>query len=382
MTQRVIVIGGGIVGASAALHLARGGVDTVLFEGQRIGRATSAGAGIVAPGTSLRALPPFYELARPAVAYYPRLVSLLHDLDAGDTGYAVCGKLIVADTREKAELLPQHRALFVQRHADGMPNIGSITEVTPEEARSMLPVLGDIFAAMFVPEAARVDGARLREAMTAAASTLGAKVISADATLKVENDTVIGVEAYDEFYPADTVVVATGAWTNDLLAPIGITMPIEPQKGQIIHIDMPGQDTTNWPILDWSGPQYQLSFGPNRVVCGATREFDSGFDTRVTPAGVKEVLDEQLRLCPGLANGTIAEVRVGLRPYAQDAVPFIGALPGYDNMVLCSGHGPSGLQLGPYSGLLAAELAQGLQPSTDISSFQPDRPAGNREVTY
>jgi D-amino-acid dehydrogenase len=109
------------------------------------------------------------------------------------------------------------------------------------------------------------------------------------------------------------------------------------------------------------------------VVCGATREFNSGYDTRVTPAGVKEILDEQLALCPGLAHGTIAEVRVGLRPYSEDGVPFIGTVPGTDNVIVSTGHGPSGLQLGPYSGLLAAELAQGLQPSTNLESFRLNR---------
>lgn len=178
------------------------------------------------------------------------------------------------------------------------------------------------------------------------------------------------------------MVVCAGAWTNQILEPTGFSLPIKPQKGQIVHFDMPAQDTSRWPILGWGESQYQLSFGPNRVVGGATREFDSGYDLRVTPAGVKHVLDEQLRICPGLAHSTIAEVRVGLRPYSDDALPFIGRVPGIDNLVVGSGHGPSGLQLGPYSGLLAAELAQGLQSSTDINSFRLDREVEFKEVPY
>lgn len=381
MNQRVVVIGGGIVGASAAFHLAKAGVETVLVESAITGRATSAGAGIVSPGTSLRPLPPFYELAKPAVAYYPQLVETLRDLDAGETGYDVCGKLMVADTDEKATLMPERLALFEQRRSEGMPNLGNIEKIPPAEARKMLPILGDVLDAMYVPEAARVDGTLLREAMTVGAERLGAIPVRGTAMLMEKNGKVNGVEVDGKRISADRVVVAAGAWTNDVLAAIGYRLPIEPQKGQIIHIEMPGQDTTRWPILDWAGPQYQLCFGPNRVVCGATREFDSGFDTRVTPAGVKEILDEQIRLCPGLANGTIAEVRVGLRPYADDAIPFIGPVPDHPNLIVCSGHGPSGLQLGPYSGLIAAELAQGLTPSTDISSFRLDRPVEARKET-
>lgn len=211
--------------------------------------------------------------------------------------------------------------------------------------------------------------------MTTGAEQLGARVIHSTAALLVEGNRVVGVQAGEETIPIDGVVVSAGAWINQLMEPLNFKLPIAPQKGQILHIDLPGQTTTHWPILDWSASQYQLCFGPNRVVCGATREFDSGYDLRVTPAGVKHILDEQLRLCPGLANGTIAEVRVGLRPYSADDRPFIGNVPGIDNVVVSSGHGPSGLTLGPYSGLLGAELAQGKTPSIDLSLFRLDRPA-------
>ncbi len=376
----IAVVGGGIVGASAAFHLAAAGIDTWLFDSGSMGRATSAGAGIIAPGTSTRALPPFYELAQPAVAYYPRLVDMLADVGEHDASYEVCGKLIVANTREKAEELPAHLDLIAERKANGMPNLGDISEISPLEARELLPTLGDVLSAAYISGAARVDGAKIRDALVCAAGKLGAHVVRGQAQLIVEAGKVVGVAADGKRIAADALIVAAGVWTNHILQPAGYRVPVEPQKGQIIHIELPGQDVTGWPILDWRGPQYQLCFGPHRVVCGATREFNSGYDTRVTPAGVKEILDEQLALCPGLARGTIAEVRVGLRPYSDDGVPFIDTVPGLDNVIVCTGHGPSGLQLGPYSGLLAAQLAQGVQLSTDITSFRLDRTIENGKV--
>lgn len=378
----IAVIGGGIVGASAAYHLAKAGVKTVLVDGSQVGKATSAGAGIVAPGTSLRPLPPFYELAKPAVSYYPTLADDLSSLNEENCGYEECGKLHVADTPEKAEQFPELKALFEKRRDEGMPNLDEISEVTPAEAQEMLPILGEMHAAMFISGAARVDGSTMRSALTNGARKLGARIIGGEATIDVSSGTVTGITTEEGAIAVDAVVVAAGAWTNSVLEPSGFSLAINPQKGQIVHIEMPGQDTTRWPILGWGESQYQLSFGPDRVVCGATREFDSGYDTRVTPAGVKHILDEQLRLCPGLADGTLAEVRVGLRPYSDDALPFIGAVPNVNNLVVGSGHGPSGLQLGPYSGLLAAELAQGLQPSTDINSFRLDRPVEFLEVAH
>lgn len=377
----VVVVGGGIVGASAALHLAAAGVATTLVDGEITGRATSSGAGIISPGTSTRPLPPFYELAKPAVSYYPQLVRTLEDLGIENTGYEVCGKLMVADTQEKAVELPAKLEMIRKRKESGMPNIGDISEISPSQARELLPTLGDIQAAVHLSGGARVDGATMRAALTEGARSLGARIVHGDATLVVERGKAVAIEMSDVRIAADAIVVASGAWSNKLLAPLEFQLGVAPQKGQIIHIDMPDTDTSIWPILDWGASQYQLSFGPNRVVCGATREFDSGYDTRITPAGVKEILDEQLRLCPGLANGTLAEVRVGLRPYSEDGVPFIGAVPGCDNVIVSTGHGPSGLQLGPYSGLLAAELAQGLQPSIDLSSFRLDRPISKSEVS-
>lgn len=378
----VAVIGGGVVGASTAYHLARSGVNTILVDGEQEGKATSAGAGIVAPGTSRRPLPEFYELAKPAVSYFSTLADDLVSLNEKDCGYEVCGSLMVADTEEKAEQQADHKALMEQRREAGMPNLGDISEISPAEAQEMLPILGDMHAALHISGSARVDGRTMRESLTSAARKLGVRIIHGTAHLDVQAGKVTGISTTEESIAVDAVVVAAGAWTNAVLDPSGFSLPINPQKGQIVHLDMPGHDTSRWPILGWGESQYQLSFGPNRVVCGATREFGSGYDTRVTPAGVKHVLDEQLRICPGLADSTLVEVRVGLRPYSDDALPYIGKVPGVENLVVSSGHGPSGLQLGPYSGLLAAELAQGLQPSTNIESFRLDRPVEFKEVSY
>lgn len=371
--QRVIVVGGGIVGASAAFELARRGVATVLVDRRDEGRATSAGAGIIAPGTSMRDLPPFYALARPAVEWYPALLAALAEADAGETGYEVCGKLFIAQTDEEADRLGGVLDLMRRRRDEGMPNLGEVQAIGGAEARAMFPALGEVTGAIYTPDAARVDGAKMREALTAGARHHDAEVVVGEAALALEGERVTGVSVEGREIGADAVIIAAGAWSNELLGAVGVSLPVAPQKGQILHIVMPGQETTSWPILGWFGHQYMLAFGPDRVVAGATREYGSGFDTRVTPGGVKEVLDTALRYAPGLANGTLAEVRVGLRPYGADGLPFIGMAPGHDNVVVATGHGPSGLQLGPYSGRIAVELALGEAPSSDISAFALDR---------
>ncbi len=375
-----VVVGGGVVGASAAWHLARDGVETILIDRQDRGHATAAGAGILSPGTSLRPVPDYYPFAAAAVRYYPELIQSLVEVGETGTRYEVVGKLILAFTDEEADAIPDQLTLFERRRASGMPGLADVSVIERLQAQSLFPGLGDVRAAVHVPEAARVDGDHLRKALVAAAKHHGATVRSGDVALNLEADAIRGVLVDGEPIAADAVIVAAGAWTDQLLAPLGFSTGVEPQRGQIMHLTMPGVDTSRWPILGGSGDQYILTFGPNRVVMGATRETGSGFDVRMTAGGVRAVLDHALRVAPGLATGTVQEVRIGLRPVSPDGLPFLGPLPGYDNVFLATGHGPTGLQLGPYSGKVAARLVTGGPVESDLAPFAVDRGAATSTI--
>jgi D-amino-acid dehydrogenase len=214
----------------------------------------------------------------------------------------------------------------------------------------------------------------MRRALLSGARHFGTDVRFGGATLIVEGSRVAGVNLDGERILTDGVVVATGAWTNTLLEPLGAAVAVAPQRGQILHVTMPNHDTSRWPIIGGTGDQYMLGFGPNRVVSGATRETGSGFDVRRTVGGFKTIFDHALRVAPGLAEGTVQEIRVGLRPLSADGLPFLGAVPGYDGLVLATGHGASGLMLGPWSGLAAARLVLGQPVAADLRAVAVDRP--------
>lgn len=379
--KRAVVIGGGVVGASAAYHLARNGVETILVDRQDRGHATAAGAGIISPGTSARPLPDFFPFAQDAVAYFPELIAALADTGQGNTGYDVVGELILARTDAEYANLPFLKRLYAERRAGGMPNLGEVSDIDDATAREMFPALGSIRGALYIPEAARVDGDHLRNALVAAAKHHGAHVRYSPASLRIERSKVVGVDLDQDTLDADGIVVATGAWTNALLAPVGLAVAVEPQRGQILHIDMGEVDTTRWPILGGTGDQYMLTFGPNRVVSGATRETGSGFDVRQTVGGLQSVFDHAMSVAPGLTQGTVREIRIGLRPLSADGLPYLGMAPGYDNLVLATGHGPSGLQLGPYSGKVAAQLVLGKTVTSNLVPFAVDRDAHQHAYT-
>ncbi len=371
--NQVIVIGGGVVGASAAYHLARDGIATVLIDRKDAGHATAAGAGIIAPGTSQRPLPAFYPFAAVAVRSYPDLIASLAEIGQTGTGYEVVGELILAFDDDEAERLSALLPLFRARFAEGMPNLGEVTTIDDAGARAMFPRLGTIVAGIHVPGAARVDGDFLRTSLVAGAEHFGARIVSGSARLLVDCGSVTGVEIEGEAIAADAVIVSTGAWTNQLLAPLGVSLAVEPQRGQILHLSLPGVDTSPWPILGGFSDQYMLTFGPNRIVAGATREHGSGFDSRMTAGGVKSVVDQAVKVAPGLTGATVDEVRVGLRPLSGDGLPFLGRAPGFENVIIATGHGPTGLQLGPYSGLVAAQLVRSGAVEADLAPFAVDR---------
>jgi D-amino-acid dehydrogenase len=254
-----------------------------------------------------------------------------------------------------------------------MGNLGAVSSISGREAQHLFPALGDVPGAIHVPDAARVNGRLLRGALQRAVQKRGATVVTASATPVRQGDRVTGVEAAGQTLAADAVLLAGGAWSNELGAALGINLPIYPQRGQILHLDMPDTDTSRWPIVVGFHSHYILTFPASRVVCGATREDAPGYDVRVTVAGVHEVTGEALRVAPGLGRGTLHEVRVGLRPASPDGRPVLGRLPGLENVYVATGHGPEGLTLGPYSGAAVADLLQGRSVGVDLTPYTPDR---------
>jgi D-amino-acid dehydrogenase len=165
-----IVIGGGIVGASAAYHLACGGARTLLVDRADAGRASDAGAGIITAGTGgIGISDAWFEIALKADRYYPALVEQLKDVQAGDTGYAPCGLLRVAVADEEVEALEQSRARLAERQQRwGVPQADDLYDVSPADARALFPPLGAVQRALYFRQAARVDGRRMSAALVQA----------------------------------------------------------------------------------------------------------------------------------------------------------------------------------------------------------------------
>jgi D-amino-acid dehydrogenase len=363
--KKVIVIGAGILGSSTAYHLSKAGADVTLVDRQDPGQATDAAAGIVCPWLSQRRNKAWYQLVKGGARYYPELIAKLEADGETETGYKQVGAISLHSDPEKLEKMAERA---IKRREDA-PEIGEVTVLSPAETQRLFPPIADEYGSVFVSGGARVNGRLLRNALVSAAVKNGASLLNGDASIIYENNRALGIKLEGKTLLADKVIVTAGAWSQELLKPLGVNLKVTPQKAQIVHLELPQTETDSWPVVMPPTNQYILTFEGGRVVVGATHEDEAGFDNRVTAGGVNEILNKSLAVAPGLANGTILETRVGFRPFTPGFLPVIGPLPNYENILLANGLGASGLTSGPYLGAELAKLALNQETEIDINNY-------------
>jgi glycine oxidase len=360
----VIVVGGGIVGLSAARSLASRGARVTVVERQRPGaEASSAAAGMLAPQAEAEAESPLLRLALRA---RDRHLSLAPELEE-ETGIGVdlsaLGLIAVAFTGEEEAGLLQRR--------DWQTAQGLAVEVLgPDELREAEPNLSAAARrGLLFPGDRRVDNVRLTRALAASAVQRGAALSCGRpvTALVVEDGRVAGVRAGPEILRAPTVVNAMGAWAG-LLGADPEPPPVEPVRGQIVAFDMV---PTLLRHVVYSARGYLVPRSDGRLLAGSTSE-RAGYDKSVTAGALRRVLDIALEIAPALADVPVAETWAGLRPGSPDGWPILGAgaLPGLIHAV---GLYRNGILLGPLVGELAADLALGRAPEVDLTPFAPGR---------
>ncbi|MBG9588046.1 NAD(P)/FAD-dependent oxidoreductase [Cytobacillus firmus] len=362
-----IVIGAGILGASAAYHLAKAGAKVTVIDRRDPGQATDAAAGIICPWLSQRRNKAWYALAKGGAAYYQTLIRELEKDGETETGYQQAGAVSLHTDPAKLEKM-EERAM--KRRGDA-PEMGEITHLSPEQTSRLFPPLAKEYASVHVSGAARVNGRALRDALLRAAEKHGAEVVQGSAELVWQGDEITAVKASGKQYEAEIVIAAAGAWAAELFEPLGIQLDVKPQKAQIVHLQLEGEDTAGWPVVMPPNNQYILAFEGGRIVAGATHEDDMGYDLRVTAGGLNDIFEKALAIAPGLSDGTFTEARVGFRPYTPGFLPIIGQIPGLKGLYIANGLGASGLTAGPFLGAQAARLALGQEVEIDLSLYDP-----------
>jgi glycine oxidase len=365
-TYDVVIVGGGVIGLSIADALARQGIRLAVVDRRELGREASwAGAGLMPPEAANPSRQPLVALGSLSTRLYPGWSTVLEEETGIDIGYRRSGGVDVAWTElEEQELL----AKSGRWRAEGV-----VYERLPlSDFARVEPALNpELRAAYFLPDRAQVRSPwLLRALMTAVYQRGGHLTMWQEVTgFRVEEARVAAVQTGAGDLSCGAVVVAAGAWSGSLLATIGVHAPTPPLKGQIVLLR--GKRTLIRRVVELGG-NYLVPRDDGRVLVGATEE-DAGFDLIPTWQVARELVDFALRVCPVLKEAEIETTWAGLRPGSIDSKPYIGRAPGFENVIVATGHKRAGLQLAPATAELVSDIVLDRQPRLDIRPFCLDR---------
>jgi glycine oxidase len=185
-----------------------------------------------------------------------------------------------------------------------------------------------------------------------------------------QGDRAAGVMTSEGPLAAGQVAIAAGAWSAIAAAWFALTIPVQPERGQIMALAPHGRPLRH---VVHGGPGYAVPKADGLVVVGATHE-DVGFDARVTVDGLAFLVDLARLLVPALADATLSHAWAGLRPHLPtEPVPLIGPIPGWRDAWLASGHGAVGITLSPGTGQLLAQAMLGQPTAQPLAPFSPAR---------
>ncbi len=412
MTQssRVIVIGAGICGLSAAIWLRRSGHEVTLIDREGPGAGASYGnAGLMAqwamvpvntPGIAKTGLKYMLNPKSPLFmqwAYMPRMVPWLLKFMSHATPdglkQMVDGLLpILADGME------QHQALVRGTSAEKWLTTSDFSFVYPSRTAYEKDAMAWNIRreAGYAPEI--IEGPAVQEAepilstdMSCMAVTKGhghihnpgAYMIDLAEVLKQEGGTVLKADALDitltngrisavvtdrGVMECDHAVLAAGIWSKPLMRKLGLKVPLEAERGYHLQFINPSE-MPNDPMMMTSG-----KFGVNPMSCGlrcaGTVEL-GGIDKEPSRAPLKLIAEHAKKAFPRLQYDRVEEW-VGFRPSTPDSLPLIGEI-GQSGVYASFGHQHIGLTAGPKSGRIVADLLSGKRPNIDLRPYDANR---------
>lgn len=375
--QRFLIIGGGVVGASAAYRLSSTGHEVTVVDARRADAASPAAAGVISPGSVFAyggtAPAGFAPLAVAASRHYAGLVASLRTDGYDDCGYSQPGALVVATNDDEVARLDGVLTCVEERRALGAANIGEPARLDADAARALHPLLGEeTREVIHLPEVARVDGRKLVAALLGAAEKHGAEVVDDEVRLVARDGGVVVESTSGRAYEADRYIVAAGSWTPQVVAGLGIDLPVGAESGEMVYVRLPEAPTGVPLVMGFVHTRYTLPVGPQEFGLGATQR-PPAEPIGVKAAGIAAILAETTRVSPAFGGAFIERLTVGNRPTTPDHLPILGELGDTGTVFVASGHGSYGLMQGPYSGALIADLAAGGEIDLDLAPYAPGR---------
>ncbi len=367
----VIIIGGGAIGLSLAYDLSTHGRSVrVLERGRAGGESSWAGAGICPPGNRQTTSDSYEQLVGLGHELHPVWSEKLRSETSIDNGYRRCGGVYVVRETAMVDMLGYMIEHWISREI-------RVERIDASELLKLEPQLQPTIdgegplAAALLPDEAQVRNPRHLKALVAACLQRGVVIEEGMPveSLETVGEQVVAVQTVDGPRVATSYCIAGGAWSRSLFASIGVDLPIRPVRGQIALLAC-GTPPISRVINE--GSRYLVPRPDGRVLIGSTED-DVGFDKRTTAEAIHELIAFGRSLVPALGKAEVERCWAGLRPATEDGRPYMGSVPGYENVFAATGHFRSGLQLSPAVAVVMSQLIRGEVPEIDLKPFRLDR---------
>ena len=407
--QSIAVIGGGVIGAFVAYHLARKGCQVTVIEKGGFGRGSSWGnCGIILPSHllplnslenvvrglrwTLKRDAPFYVRPRldPALASWLAGFAVRCTPSARHRSAAALTTVLDGAPNAYAEIVEKEKircrwqrggAIFLFRTAAGLDGravaetetrryakgctplpLKSLQEMEPAAGPSVAGAWMDEDAAHLMPDALMTEMKQVLERLGVAV-----KENTAFFRFDAEKGRAVSARTSAGRIDADAFVVATGAWTPLLSRALGVRLPIQPGKGYSVTLE--GTDRPPLHPCFFEEAHSVVTPRPNGMRLGGTMEF-SGYDDRLDRIRIEALFRAAGRYLNIRHFGRRIEEWCGWRPMTVDGVPVIDRLPAVENVVVAAGHNMLGLSLAPVTGKMVAAMLLGETPPVDPAPYR------------
>ncbi|MBD2138299.1 glycine oxidase ThiO [Anabaena sp. FACHB-1237] len=371
MMSDILVIGGGVIGLACAIEMKLRGnnVTVVCRDVSRTFQNTAsyAAAGMLAPEAENIADEAMLSLCRRSRDIYLNWTQKLEQLTGLNSGYWPCG--ILAPVYSKPGVK--------NRHALGQ----WLDQDTINQYQTGLGA--DVIGGWWYPEDGQVDNIALMKVLHSAVHCLGIKIqqgVEVEAICQ-QNNQVIALQTNQGLISADHYILATGAWSQELLP-----LPVTPRKGQMLSVRIP-ETSSQLPLkrVLYGENTYIVPRRNGSIIIGATSE-NVGFTPDNTPKGIETLVTSAIELYPNIANYPIEQFWWGFRPATPDELPILGNSH-CENLTFATGHYRNGILLAPITAKLIADLiceqkADSLLDKFHYSRFQSSSSTTKPMLTY
>lgn len=352
--SRVAVIGCGVIGAAIAYELSQvPGLSVTVFDRQPPAQAsTGAALGVLMGVISQKVKGKAWQLRLASLQRYETLIPELEAIAGQPIPFNRQGilKLCLA-----GEDLSRWQALATVRQTQGY----ALEILDPVQVQHLYPQIQfpELVGAVYSPSDRQVDPVALTSALVTAAQQRGVEFHFGQA-IEVMNCKPVDaslqacweIATATDRWAVDWVVIAAGLGSTPLTAGLQQAITIRPVLGQALHLhlDKPLAASDRQPVIT-GNDVHIVPIKDGEYWVGATVEFPvNGEPSPPDSALLDEVLQQAIAFCPALANATVLRTWSGLRPRPENRpAPVIDALPGYQNILLATGHYRNGILLAP-----------------------------------